>query len=122
MAKEDSSFTTLYQLPGKLCKKEVNTVDDSSSNLWYMRFGHLSEKGLGILAKKQSLPMKDIYLNTCTHCFIGKHARVAFHSSGPYRRPNVLNLVHTDVCTIDTKSLGSASYFVTFIDDHSQKV
>ena len=83
---------------------------------------HLSEKGLGIFTKKQSLLMKGISLKTCTHCFIGKYARVAFHSSGPYRRPNVLDLVHTDVCTMDTKSLGGALYFVIFIDDHSRKV
>ena len=33
MAKEYSSFTTFYQMPRKLCKKDVNAVDDSSTNL-----------------------------------------------------------------------------------------
>ena len=79
----------------------------------------MSEKELGILAKKQSLPVKGTSLKTCTHCFIRKHARVALHNSGPYRRPDVLDLVHTNVCTMDTKSLYGALYFVTFINDHS---
>ena len=87
-----------------------------------MRLGHLSEKGLGILAKKQSLLVKGKSLETCTHCFIGKHARVAFHSSSPHRRPGVLDLVYTNVCTMDTKSLDAVLYFVTFIDDYSRKV
>ena len=74
------------------------------------------------MVKKHSLPVKGTTLNTCTHCFVGKHARVSFHNSGPHRRSHVLDLVHTDVCTMDTKTLGGASYFVTFIDDYSRKM
>ena len=32
------------------------------------------------------------------------------------------DLIHTDVCSMKDKSIGSALYFVTFIDDHSRKV
>ena len=35
---------------------------------------------------------------------------------------NVLDIVHTDVCSMTKKSHGGALYFVTFIDDHSRKV
>ena len=122
VAREDNSLTTLYRLQAKLCKEDVNVADDSSSDLWHIRLGHLSEKGLSVLAKKHSLPVKGTTLNTCTHCFVGKHARVSFHNSGPHRRSHVLDLVHTDVCTMDAKTLGGASYFVTFIDDYSRKV
>ncbi len=34
----------------------------------------------------------------------------------------MLELVHTDVCSMGETSLGGARYFVTFIDDHSRKV
>ncbi|GAA0147204.1 hypothetical protein LIER_36475 [Lithospermum erythrorhizon] len=44
-------------------------------------------------------------------------------SSEPKRKPEVLELVHSDVCgPVKTRSLGSAYYFVTFIDDHSRKI
>ena len=66
--------------------------------------------------------MKVTSLKTCTHCFAGKQHKVSFHNTGPHRRQNILDLVHTDVCMMDSKSLGGASYFVTFIDDHSRKV
>ena len=33
-----------------------------------------------------------------------------------------LELVHTDVCYVDTKSHASSQYFVTFIDDYSRKL
>ena len=33
-----------------------------------------------------------------------------------------LELVHTDVCQVDTKSHAGAQYFVTFIDDHNRSL
>ena len=39
------------------------------------------------------------------------------------RKANILELVYSDVCgPTNVKSLGGASYFVTFIDDASKKV
>ena len=36
------------------------------------------------------------------------------------RKPNVLDLVYSDVCgPIDVETLGGSKYFVTFIDDAS---
>ena len=61
-------------------------------------------------------------LKTCDHCSIGKAHRVAFHTYPPSRRPNFIDLIYTDVCTMLTKTVGGALYFLTFIDDHSIKV
>ena len=61
-------------------------------------------------------------LKTCDHCLVGKVHRVAFHTYPQSRRPNVINLIHTNVCTMKTRTVGGALYFVTFIDDHSRKV
>ena len=38
------------------------------------------------------------------------------------RRNAPLELVHTDVCQVDTKSHAGAQYFVTFIDDHNRRL
>ena len=59
-------------------------------------------------------------LKTCDHCLVGKTHIVAFHTS--MRRPNVIDLIHTVVCTMQTRTVGGALYFVTFIDDQSRKV
>ena len=48
---------------------------------------------------------------------------VSLKSSSPFKKPEVLDLVYTDVCgPMKTRSLGGASYFVTFVDDHSRKL
>ena len=61
-------------------------------------------------------------LKTCDTCLFEKAYRVAFHTNPPFRRSNVIDLIHTDVCTMQTRIVGGALYFVTFIDDHSRKV
>ena len=58
-----------------------------------------------------------IHLETCDNCLVGKAHKVAFHTNPPSRRPNVIDLIHTDVCTMQTRIVGGALYFVTFIDD-----
>ena len=61
-------------------------------------------------------------LKTCDHCLFGKAHRVAFHTNPSSRRSNVIDLIHTDVCTMQTRTVGDALYYVTFIDDHSRKI
>ena len=61
-------------------------------------------------------------LKTCDHCLVGKAHRVTFHTYPPSRRPNVIDLIHTDVLTMQTRTVGGALYFVTLLDDHSRKV
>jgi hypothetical protein len=117
-------INTLYKTEARLVKGDVNVVEnETSTELWHKRLGHMSEKGLQVLAKKQLLPnIKGTSLMPCTHCLVGKQRKVSFHKSSQSRKTNILDLVHTDVCTMNTKTLGGALYYVTFIDDHSRKV
>ena len=115
---------TLYKTQVELCKDVVNAAqEDSSPNLWHRQLAHMSEKGLQILAKKSLIPFaKGTLLNPCDFCLFGKQHRVSFNI--PFtRKPNVLDLVYSDVCgPIDVETLGGNKYFVTFIDDASRKV
>ena len=38
------------------------------------------------------------------------------------RKSCVLDLVHSDVCSMPTKSMGGAMYFISFVDDFSRKI
>ena len=84
----------------------------------------MSEKGLKIFIGKNLLPgLKSYSLDLCEHCIYGRQRRVSFLRGGHDRKKNVLELVHSDVFgPVNNKSLGEASYFVTFIDDASRKV
>lgn len=119
---KSSSF---YWMHAKVSKDAVNAVEnDGAMELWHKRLGHMSEKGMAVLSKNEVIPgISGLHLQKCSHCFAGKQHRVSFKSSAPSRKPEVLDLVHTDVCgPMKTRSLGGASYFVTFIDDHSRKL
>nr|CAN77981.1 hypothetical protein VITISV_043416 [Vitis vinifera] len=114
---------TLYKTKARLVKGEVNIVEnEASTELWHKRLSHISEKGLQVLTRKKFLPIKGTSLLPCTHCLSGKQSRVAFHKFPSRRKPDILDLVHFDVCTMQSNTLGGALYYVTFIDDHSRKV
>ena len=114
---------SLYVMHGMISKGEMNVAQDASKELWHKRLGHMSEKGLEILAKHYLPNLKGHPLESCEHCLAGKQHRVSFkRSDDAKRRKQILDLVHSDVCSTSERSLGGAQYFVTFIDDHSRKV
>ena len=114
---------TLKTLIGKL-DLVVVTKEGNSADLWHKCLGHISEKGLKILVGKNLLlGLKSYNLDLCEHCIYGRQRMVSFLRGGHDRKKNVLELVHSDVFgPVNIKSLGGASYFVTFIDDASRKV
>lgn len=117
---------TLYTLKEntKISNVVVVAKEGNSVDLWHKRLGHMSERGLKILVGKNLiLGLKSHQLNFCEHCIYGKQQKVSFMRGCHEREANILELVYSDVCgLINVKSLGGASYFVTFIDDASKKV
>ena len=107
----------------RVCKSEANVAADSSGEIWHKRLGHMSEKGMHILADKKLLSeAKGVHLDKCVDCLVGKQNKTAFHSRPPRRREAALELVHTYVCYVDAPSHRGGKYFVTFIDDYSRKL
>lgn len=117
--------SSLYLMHAKIFKGICNAVEDENVvELWHKRLSHMSEKGMGLLAKKNLLSgVKSAKLEKCVHCLAGKQRRVSFKSRPPSKKSDLLELVHSDVCgPIKPLTLGGAAYFVTFIDDHSRKL
>ncbi|GAA0152213.1 hypothetical protein LIER_10749 [Lithospermum erythrorhizon] len=98
-------------------------IVDSKLKLWHERLGHMSEKGLKVLAKRGLIPkVEDDYVLDCTHCLIGKQHRVSFNKLAQ-RKDARLDLFYSDVCgPMKTRTLGGCSYFFAFIDDYSRKL
>lgn len=75
---------SLYLMKANLEKGEVNVMHDSSIDLWHKRFGHLSEKGIQTLVRKQLLPkVTNNVLKPCVDCIYEKQHRVAFQHFSP---------------------------------------
>ena len=67
----------------------------------------MNEKGLQILAKKNSIPFaKGTLLDPCDYCLLGKQHRVSFRRKST-KKSEILELVYFDVCgPIEVESLG----------------
>lgn len=113
---------SLYKTQAKLCKAQLNTVEGSFDK-WHQRLGHMSEKGMKLLCRRQSIPdLQGGPADKCVDCLMGKQHRVSF-TKKLKRTTRKLDRVYSDVCgPMKVKSLGGSSYFVTFIDDFSRKL
>ncbi|GKA86889.1 putative RNA-directed DNA polymerase [Tanacetum coccineum] len=104
----------------------INAAIDGRGNaaLWHKRLGHMSEKGMKILALKGRIPyLQKVVVGFCEPCVLEKQKKVSFVKSGNTRKLHRLELVHTDVYgPTSVASIGGSRYYVTFIDDCSRKV
>jgi hypothetical protein len=96
----------------------------TTEQLWHQRYGHINHHDLMLPQNNsmvEGLPViKNVHLE-CSACALGKQHRDAFPVHQEKIHNDLLELIHTDVCgPMQTKSLGSSSYFLTFIDDRSR--
>jgi len=113
----------LYWIKALVDKDSMNAMYMEAS-LWHRRLGHISEKGLNCLAKKDVLMgLRNAELEKCSHCMAGKQTRVSFKKHPPSRKSKLFELVHSDVSgPLKVNSFSGALYFITFIDDYSRKL
>jgi hypothetical protein len=68
------------------------------------------------------LPTIDSLNKFCEGCVIDKHSKSSFPKVVKYQAKKFLKLVHTNIYgLIKPNSIGENQYFITFIDDFSQK-
>ncbi|GJS48326.1 retrovirus-related pol polyprotein from transposon TNT 1-94 [Tanacetum coccineum] len=117
-----------YHYKGRTVVGTVAAVTDGDRNseavkLWHMRLGHAGEKSLNLLIKQGLLKgLSSCKLDLCEHCINGKTTRVKF-GTAIHKTQGILDYVHSDVWgPSKTRSLGGRHYYVTFVDDFSQRV
>nr|XP_048330564.1 uncharacterized mitochondrial protein AtMg00300-like [Ziziphus jujuba var. spinosa] len=124
--KAEKIAANLCMLKGETLQEgEASTASASSPEestmMWYRKLGHMSERGLKILAEQKLLPgLKKVSLPFCERCVISKQYRLKFSSSNA-RSKAILEFIHSDVWQAPVLSLGGARYFVSFIDDYSKR-
>ena len=71
---------------------------EQSTMMWHHKHGHMSERGLKILAEqKLLLGLENISLPFCEHCVVSKQNKLKFSSSNA-RSKAILELIHSNVC------------------------
>ena len=121
----EKGTSSLYVMHAMIAKGSVNAIESKEvCSLWHRRLGHISEKGLSCLARKDALSgLKNAELEKCSHCMAGKQRRLSFKKHQPSRKSDFLELVHFDICgPLKVRPFSGAIYFITFIDDHSRKL
>jgi hypothetical protein len=68
------------------------------------------------------LPDMDYSKLFCEGCVLSKQAKNSFPKRIEYHAKNILELIHTDICSpITPQSFREKKYFITFIDDYTRK-
>jgi len=67
----------------KICADNLKIVErEVSQNLWHQSLGHMSEKGLSTLEKKELITIaKNTTPDPCNHFLFGKQHRISFSYS-----------------------------------------
>jgi len=104
---------------------QIEIVSASEAYLWHCRFGHLNYKALSTLASKEmmvGLSTLTQLQSTCQTCLTRKQSRFSFPSQSSWRASKQLQLVHSDIGgPIQPASHSDKRYFLSFIDDFTQK-
>lgn len=104
-----------------LDSQPLMTMAAVTSDIWHQRLAHVNKSTLSKISRdKDSGVSAASDLSFCEGCVEGKMARQPFYPVGDIRSKRPLELVHSDVCTMDIESIGGSKYFVTFIDDYSR--
>jgi transposase InsO family protein len=65
---------------------------------------------------------KKVMSEVCEACQLGKQARHPFPAQTIHVSSKPLEMIHSDVSTTKTKSIGGCKYYMGFINDHTRKV
>ena len=70
---------TLSVMHARLCRDKANVLANSKGELWHKRLGHMSERGVHMLAEKNLLPeVKGMHFEKCVDCLARKQTGLFF--------------------------------------------
>jgi hypothetical protein len=96
--------------------------------IWHKRISHVNLQRFKLMAKQNligGLPKfgtEEVMSEVCETCQLRKQAKHPFPVQTTHVNSKPLEMIHSDVWTTKTKSIGGCKYYVSFIDDHTRKV
>lgn len=109
----------LYVLHSNLSPPSCNFVS-TDGNIWHMRPGHPSHKGLQTIAEIFPFVSCNDNVSPCDSCHFAKQRKLPFPDSITCTN-EVFNILHADLWGLfSTVSMLGHKYFLTLVDDHSR--
>jgi hypothetical protein len=96
--------------------------------IWHKRVGHVNLQHLKLIEKQnlvRGLPkfgIEEVMLEVCESCQLGKQAKHPIPVQTTHVSSKPLEMIHSNVWTTKTESIGGCKYYMSFIDDHTRKV
>jgi hypothetical protein len=96
--------------------------------IWHKQVGHVNLQCLKLMEKQNlvgcllKFGTKKVMSEICEACQLGKQARHPFPVQTIHVSSKPLEMIHSNVWTTKTESIGGCKYYVSFIDDHTRKV
>ncbi len=96
--------------------------------IWHKQVGHVNLQCLKLMEKQNlvgcllKFGTKKVMSEICEACQLGKQARHPFPVQTIHVSSKPLEMMHSNVWTTKTESIGGCKYYVSFIDDHTRKV
>jgi len=93
--------------------------------IWHKQVGHVNFQRFKLMEKQKfvgglsKFGAKEVMLEVCEACQLGKQARHLFLAQTSHVSSKPLEMIHSDVWTTKTESIGGCKYYVSFIDDHT---
>lgn len=110
----------LYVLHSNVFHASCNSVSTNDGDIWHMRLGHPSHKGLQTIAKVFPFVSCNDNVSPCDSCHFAKQRKLPFPDSVTCTN-DVFNILHADLWgPFSTISMLGHKYFLTLVDDHSR--
>ena len=105
------------------CEPIVYHSSSVAADTWHQRLPHVGSETIRKINRNNAVIGGVIPSNhgkLCKACLEGKMSRKPFKTVGEIRSKRRLQLVYSDVCSMEVDSIGGSRYSVTFIDDFSR--
>jgi len=96
--------------------------------IWHKQVGHVNLQRFKLMENQNivgGLPKfgaEEVMSEVCEACQLGKQAKHPFPVQRTHVNSKPLEMIHSDVWTTKTESIGGCKYYMSFIDGHTRKV
>jgi hypothetical protein len=137
--KNQGKLITKGERNGRMFTLDVNMLEVNSMlfthgkgvgdiGIWHKWVGHVNLQHFKLMERQNlvgGLPKfgtKEVMSKVCETCQLGKQANHPFLAQTTHVNSKPLEMIHSNVWTTKTKSIGGCRYYVNFIDDRTKKV